>query len=257
MPKKSSPRRTRAKSGSPARRVPFWAFFLGAVVWVAYVLGRGAVAAKMPYYDWNGYLRQDGWITLLRAICFLCVLTLGLITLGIRRLFVGSGRFALPTLAVGIWMTAAVYFFVRPLTSPPVGWGFRFTELGIAAVVAANEEMGFRGLFFEFFRERTGIRWVAWITSALFVLMHLGYEPAWDFPFIFLTAMVLSRLRGLGVSLIPLIIIHTAVDGVWALKLPEGLPKDPLAFWVQGFMVAGAWLLLEIVPNPKASASLA
>jgi membrane protease YdiL (CAAX protease family) len=123
--------------------------------------------------------------------------------------------------------------------------------------VAANEELGFRGLFFEYARRWQGARWACWTSTLLFVAMHFGYEPMWDLPFIFLVGMSLGRLRSLGASMTTLILVHLGIDGYWALKLPEVTPQGHLPYILLGSMLALGWIALEFAKPPKGPASLA
>jgi membrane protease YdiL (CAAX protease family) len=234
----------RKTAKSKPKVVPWSALAIGAILWLAYIAGRSALVTRMPYADWPGYFRLEAWMTLLRGICFLLVLGLSLLTLGPRRIGFGldGGRLGWRVWPAGAWMLLAwAAFFWAPAAHAQLNWRPHAGEFLVAIVVAANEEIFFRGLLFEGFQQRLGFLWAALLSSAFFTAMHLGMEPASNLPALFLMAMILCHLRGLGASILSLVILHLAMDGTRAVLMPQG---DPGLGW---YYLLGAMLLWELL----------
>lgn len=236
------------KSSLPKpKMVPWSALIMGSVFWLAYIAARSAVISRMPFTDWPGYFQQDGWITFLRGICFLLVLLLSLFTLGPRRIGFGldRGRLGWRVWPTGAWMALAwLLFYQASSARAQLPWMPHTREFLVAVVIAANEEIFFRGLLFEGLSQRWGFRWAALASSVLFLAMHTGIEPWSNFPALFLVALTLCHLRSLGASIVSLIIIHSAMDGSWAVFMPENKP-DLLWYYALGAMLLWGFLVLD------------
>jgi len=154
-------------------------------------------------------------------------------------------------LAAGLWMLVSLVLFWGSSPSAPVGLLPRMGEVLIALVVAANEEVAFRGIFFGAFSQRWGDHGASVITSILFVAVHWGVTEPWYFPFLFLIAMTLARLRSLGASLLSLVLMRACMDGYWVMKMPLG-PSDAVdAYVTLGLMLAAGYIALEMLESPK------
>jgi membrane protease YdiL (CAAX protease family) len=197
---------------------------LALLAWATYTAARTGLQALLPVSDMASYLEQDTLITLLRLGCLGFCYWLGRQRYSRESFHNLPGR---PGLAwsVGLWMVGfyTLSWFSRAY-APFSLWnaGARMVELAIALIVAANEEVGWRGAIFEPLRELWGPAWALALTVAGFTLMHVGYQPLETLPRIALTAAVLGLGRWRGLSLGSLILIHFGIDGSLALYQPEG-----------------------------------
>lgn len=210
----------------PTRSIPSPArvLGLGLAAWVVYVAARGAVQKLLPVSDMASYLEQDAFVTLLRLSLLAFCYWLGRLRYSNDVFQNHPGR---PGLAwgLGLWLVAAftLSWFARSY-APFTLWngGARLVEVAIALVVAANEEVSWRGTLFESARELLGPAGAVALTTLGFTLMHVGYQPWQVWPRIVFTGLVfgVGRLRGL--SLGALIAIHFAIDASSALYQAEG-----------------------------------
>lgn len=215
------------------------ALISGVLCWGAYILLRSFLQHLIPANSLLSYVLQDCSITVVRLRCAAACLwiarqrwldsSLGLSAAGspgpimVASLFLGLASAALSAMSCVSNWNAALWF--------------RLVELAIALVVASNEEIGFRGLIFNGLRELGG-RWLAIIgSSLLFMAMHLGYQPAYSLPVIFMTGLWFALLRDKGMSLKLLILLHFIYDGIFAVAL-----SDNRIFW--GYYQGAAALIL-------------
>jgi membrane protease YdiL (CAAX protease family) len=234
---------------------PFRILTLALLAWAAYTAARTGLQRLLPVSDMASYLEQDGVITLLRLGCLGFCYWLGRLRYSRESFHNQPGR---PGLAwmVGLWMIGVytLSWFSRAY-APFTAWnaGARMVELAIAMVVAANEEVGWRGAIFEPLRELWGPAWAVGLTVLGFTLMHLGYQPWTALPRIALTAAVLGLGRWRGLSLGSLILIHFGIDGSLALYQPEG-PFMNMALEYGSTLAVGAAAVALYFVKPPAKA---
>jgi gamma-glutamylcyclotransferase (GGCT)/AIG2-like uncharacterized protein YtfP/membrane protease YdiL (CAAX protease family) len=196
----------------------------GCLVWASYLLARFFIQRLIPATGWDSYLRQDFYITFARlgaglAVLWLARLRWSMETLGLSRLHLGSTK---AWISVGLLLSASVFGILSHPASAGAGpgWNWRLSELVIALVVAANEELAFRGLFYRGMRESFGPTWAVWIPSLAFAGMHFGYQPLFHLPEIFLIGGTYALLRERGAALSTLILVHFVYDGFFAVAAP-------------------------------------
>ncbi len=203
---------------------PWRLFWLALMAWATYVLARQLVMAMSPVWDWPSYLRQDLLITPLRVATAVLCWWLGRQAFDSARFWNEPGRTSLAWgLGIALTIIYTLSWFSRASLPLAGNWPLRGSELVINFIVAANEELGWRGALWLGLEAWLGGRWALWGTSVLFTVMHLGYQPWQTLPRIFATALVLGMARQRGVSLAQLIWVHFAIDASNALYLPTGL----------------------------------
>gem|GEM_PF-5285513 len=82
-------------------------------------------------------------------------------------------------------------------------------------VVSLFEEVVFRGLGIASLTNWKSHKTAIWTTSILFTAIHFGNQPLTVFPAIFFFGILMSLMRIAGISLLFLIITHTAYDFLW------------------------------------------
>jgi membrane protease YdiL (CAAX protease family) len=132
-----------------------------------------------------------------------------------------KGPLLLPVVVGGLMLAVNFIrlFRASPIQAKPI---YFILELLINLLVAANEEISFRGLFYVGLREMKNENWALYLGTALFTLMHWGYQPLGGFPMIFISGLILAKLRSRGVSLTVLIVIHWLVDFLSFVYPPYG-----------------------------------
>lgn len=226
------------------------ALLLGLLTWVSYVALRSLLQKHIPFTDWQSYVRQDMAITALRLLCAGsafwiatrrwkgAALGLGAWRLGGAWAWASAGM-----LMVAFWLGS----FAMP-KGPDLLW-IKGVELFIALVVAVNEEIGFRGLFYCASRELWGRRAAILACSLGFTAMHAGYQPWFHMAEIFLVGVALAFLRDRGASLPALVLVHFMMDAPYAIFLNNG----PVQHWnlyysgaaLAALAVLAAWMQKE------------
>jgi membrane protease YdiL (CAAX protease family) len=199
------------------------AFLLGLLAWLAYVSLRTLTQRLMPFTDMAGYVRQDIVITALRLSCAAACYGIARRRWSKAELGLGETERASlwSKLAVASLMAAAL---VSVLSNKVDTWSpmwMRLLETAIALAVALNEEIGFRGLFFNALRDGSSRTAAVCGTTLMFTLMHAGYQEAWHLPRIFLIGLTFALLRDRGLSLRTLILAHFSFDALSALAMND------------------------------------
>jgi hypothetical protein len=201
------------------------AFWMGMAFWVIYMGCRYWLIHTHPATNWETYFYQDIAITGFRLPLFIAMLILAGKTMSFRKLGFQKGPL-LPAITVGVLMLAVN--FIR-LFSPHVFQAkpiYFMLELSINLLIAASEEISFRGLFYVCLSEMESENVAVYLGTVLFTLMHAFYLPVSAFPFIFIEGLTFAKLRSLGVSLTVLITIHWLIDFLVFLYPP--IQPNPL-----------------------------
>ena len=226
----------------------------GSLAWAMYVALRSLLQILLPAHDWPSFIPQDLAITALRIAC------------GASCLWLARRRWHPSALGLGASAPLSGYAFAAAglalaaelagAWSQRADWGqphwMRAAELAIALAVAFNEEAGFRLLAQSGLRELKGRSTAILGSSLLFALMHLGYQPWFHLPKIFLLGSVFALLRDRGASFRFLVLLHFLMDGFYALGL-AGAMESPGLYGLSAGLAAAAVLLAWLAPE-RASA---
>lgn len=213
------PKETRLPPSAP--RV----LLLAILAWGGYVAFRTYIQTLIPPSDPSAFLEQDGLISLGRLACALFCYWLARLRYSREALHGLPGRPGLALLAGLVLVGGEAIMHIGRLAG---AWDvhtalWRAVEIAVAVVVAANEEIGFRGALFLSAKEWGGA-WLALLISSLgFALMHLGYQNPVELLFIAPVGLAFGVARLRGASLFQLILIHAAIDSVdalWAATTP-------------------------------------
>lgn len=120
-----------------------------------------------------------------------------------------------------------VVLLLLKMRTPWLFFGYAVLIVVIAPVV---EEIFFRGLVYNYFREHYGVRWATVISGLIFSAVHMSL---WAFPGIFLGGMGLAYLYERSKSLYTSILAHMVWNGVvtgllflaWILNLTDYLQQ--------------------------------
>jgi membrane protease YdiL (CAAX protease family) len=240
-----------------------YAWLFGALAWVLYILYRTQVQQWwpvrqwQPVMDWASFVQQDLWISggrlLVLAVCgTLAWRAFGGEALGLKPLLLKPSRGAV---VAGLLVFAgdAVYWMLY-LRKPSPGW-VTVVEVAVAALVACNEELAFRGLFLESAKRAWGPAAAAWVSTVAFMAMHCGYVPWSAFPQIFLVGITFSRLRLAGAPMLWLILVHAAVDGFYAVWQPAVWSSNLVPVVLRHGLLILAWVAAEREYRRSAGAS--
>jgi membrane protease YdiL (CAAX protease family)/gamma-glutamylcyclotransferase (GGCT)/AIG2-like uncharacterized protein YtfP len=222
----------------------------GALAWAIYVALRSLLQVLLPAHDWPSFIPQDLAVTALRLAC-------GGACLGLARARWTGGALGLgaPAPLSRMAYAAAACALAAEFAgacSQRADWGLphwmRAAELAIALAVAFNEEAGFRLLAQNGLRELMGRRAAVLISSLLFALMHLGYQPLFHLPKIFLLGLVFALLRDRGASFRFLVLLHFLMDAFYAASL-AGAMESPRLYGLSAALAAAAALLAGMAPR--------
>jgi membrane protease YdiL (CAAX protease family) len=244
--KKKSPFRQRApvSLAEAPEGAKAWVYFFG--LWIAYMAFRNWITIRVPSTDWESYAVQDAWVSAGRG---------GLALVGLAFLFRrGDWRIwnaGLNSQASKAWFWTATglliggYYVELAYLSPQGGllWQ-RVQGAAVVILVAFNEEIYFRGFFLDAATKAWGSFRSAWIVAAAFMLMHIGYVQEGAYLPIFMTGMLLGRMRQIGVSMAALILIHIVLD-LSSLWFPTNWTDIAWARILHNFLILAAWILVE------------
>lgn len=214
-------------------------FWIGIVLWLVYMACRYWLVdvCSAPYL--RDFFVQDVILSFFRLALFFAMLGLAQKALSDEALGFRGGPLLLPVLVGGLMLAVNFIRFFRasPIQAKPI---YFILELLINLLVAANEEISFRGLFYAGLREMKNENWALYLGSVLFTLMHWGYQPFSGFPIIFISGLIFAKLRSRGVSLTVLIVIHWLVDFLSFIYPPYGNTFPIPLFTAMLFIPLGA-----------------
>ena len=226
------------------------ALLLGLLFWSAYIAARTLLQRLLPVHDWPSFITQDLAVSVIRLSCGAGCLWVARSrwydsALGIRHALRPAGL-ALAAMAVGFAS------FLLESAASENDWQaphwIRLVEILVAIVVAFNEESGYRLLAYSGLREWLGRAAAVALSSLLFTLMHVGYQPLFHLPKIFMIGLMLALLRDRGVSFGALIALHFLLDSVSAVALSGDLVLWNL-YWCSAGLAAVAALLAWLSPT--------
>lgn len=196
-------------------------FLLGMLAWTAYVALRTLAQRLMPSQNWAEFVPQDLAVSALRLACGLACLWIAR-----QRWYDSALGIAAPaplSALAALAGLACVATEVMGAMAQRPEWGLphwiRAVEVGVALIVAFNEEVGFRLLAYSGLRDLAGRQAAVLLSSLLFTAMHIGYQPGFHLYKIFFLGLFFAWMRDRGVSLYWLVAIHFATDSVNAVTL--------------------------------------
>ncbi len=195
------------------------AFGWGVFIWVLYILSRFCVQHFYPANTYGEFIRQDIFITGFRLLLLYFMLALARLAMSRKELGFQRGP-VWPAAIAGLLFISIDLIRLAPWVPVQAKPIYFILEMAINLLVAVNEEISFRGLFYVCMREMKGENWAIYFVSALFALMHWGYQSLAAFPSIFLTGVAFAKLRSMGVSLTVLILIHWVLDFLYFIFPP-------------------------------------
>jgi membrane protease YdiL (CAAX protease family) len=202
---------------------------MGVVFWVLYMGCRAGVLFFYHAPNWERYFFQDLIITCFRFPLFVAILVLSRRTFSLPELGFRKGPLFFP-MTVGVLIFSIVLirlFSFQPFQAKPI---YYFAELEINLLIAANEEISFRGFFYNCLLKIKNKNLAEYGSSILFTLMHVYYQPLTALPSIFIIGLTFAKLRTKGVSLTTLIAIHWVLDFIVFIYPPTRI--NPFPFWL-------------------------
>jgi membrane protease YdiL (CAAX protease family) len=197
-------------------------FWLGIAIWLLYFVCRLWVTNTFPDNSWNEFLIQDWCLSGFRFLLFILILALAKKQWTAQDLGFRKGPLVEPMI-IGLLMICGHFYYLLFFYHAQNTSFFYISEIVINLLVATNEEISFRGLFFKCLLETKNRKWAEYGSALLFTLMHVTYQPWLALPGIFTLGLIFSKLRTRGVSLTVLILIHWFYDILWFLYMPGGV----------------------------------
>lgn len=170
-----------------------------------------AVYSRFPFTNYDEWVVRDTAMNGPRVIVGCLALWWAWRRWGPRRIGL-HGRGAAAALLV---LAMELLFLAAHGLEPAMKLRQQLVLAGSSLLVAFNEEALFRALGLEALREKFGERTAFWGSTLLFTVYHYGAQPLAGWPYIFLCGLIFARMRLDGVSLLWLMFIHAAYDGVF------------------------------------------